>query len=67
MRNYRIGANGFLNQRCALMPNLESILRARVRKIFLQKYLPIADFRNTGGVKQKDRLAAVSPKSHRVR
>src|SRR5262249_25126100 len=45
MRNYRIGTNGFLNQRCALTPNLESILRARVRKIFLQQYRPKADMR----------------------
>src|SRR5437899_2577808 len=35
MRNNRIGANGFLNQRCASAPYLESILRARMRKILL--------------------------------
>jgi hypothetical protein len=46
MRNYRIGANGFLNQRCALTPNLESILHVRVRKIFLQQYRPKADIAN---------------------
>src|SRR5258706_15363541 len=36
IRNYRIGANGFLNQRCALTPDLESILRTRTGKIVLQ-------------------------------
>src|SRR5262245_20578140 len=36
IRNNRIGANGFLNQRCALTPDLESILRARTGKIVLQ-------------------------------
>jgi hypothetical protein len=36
IRNNRIGANGFLNQRCALTPDLESILRARRGKIVLQ-------------------------------
>src|SRR5437016_11189098 len=34
--NNRIGANGFLNQRCALTPDLESILRAWTGKIVLQ-------------------------------
>ena len=43
IRNNRIGANGFLNQRCALAPDLESILRARMRKIVLQQNLPAAD------------------------
>src|SRR5215831_7563052 len=33
IRNNRIGTNGFLNQRCALTPDLESILRARTGKI----------------------------------
>ena len=36
IRNNRIGANGFLNQRCASTPDLESILRARMGKIVLQ-------------------------------
>src|SRR6266849_2146104 len=36
IRNNRIGAIGFLNQCCALAPDLESILRARMRKIVLQ-------------------------------
>jgi len=43
MRNNRIGTNGFLNQHCALAPDLESMLLARMRKIFLQQYLPKAD------------------------
>src|SRR5436309_8054997 len=37
MRNNRIGVNGFLNQPCALIPDLESIMRARMRKIVLQQ------------------------------
>src|SRR2546429_7187049 len=41
--NNRIGANGFLNQRCALTPDLESILRAWTGKIVLQHNLPGAD------------------------
>ena len=41
--NNRIGANLILNQHCALAPDLDSILHARVRKIFLQQYLPIGD------------------------
>src|SRR5713226_4940655 len=41
--NNRIGANGFLNQRCALAPDLESILRARVSKIVFQQHRPFAD------------------------
>src|SRR4029450_5866430 len=40
IRNNRIGANGFLNQRCALTPDLESILRARTGKIVLQHNRP---------------------------
>jgi hypothetical protein len=40
IRNNRIGANGFLNQRCALTPDLESILRARTGKIVLQHNPP---------------------------
>jgi hypothetical protein len=43
IRNNRIGPNGLLNQRCALTPDLESILRAQMGKIVLQHNLPIAD------------------------
>src|SRR5436305_11762315 len=43
MRNNRIGVNGFLNQPCALIPDLESIMRARMRKIVLQHNLPLPD------------------------
>jgi hypothetical protein len=43
MRNNRIGANGFLNQRCALAPDLESILRARMSKIVFRQHRPVAD------------------------
>ena len=43
IRNDRIEANGFLNQRCTSAHDLESILRARMRKIVLQHNLPIAD------------------------
>src|SRR5436309_14727329 len=43
IRNNRIGANGFLNQRCALTPDLESILRTQMGKILLQQNLPQAD------------------------
>src|SRR5207249_9813413 len=42
IRNNRIGANGFLNQRCAFTPDLESILHARTGKIVLQQNLPKA-------------------------
>ncbi len=42
IRNNRIGAMGFLNQCCTLAPDLESILRARMRKIVLQHNLPTA-------------------------
>src|SRR5436305_5701413 len=42
IRNNRIGANGFLNQRCALTPDLESILRTQTGKILLQQNLPFA-------------------------
>jgi hypothetical protein len=38
IRNNRIGANGFLSQRCALAPDLESILRARISKIVFRQY-----------------------------
>src|SRR5207248_10660240 len=43
IRNNRIGANGFLNQRCALTPDLESILRTQTGKILLQQNLPKPD------------------------
>jgi hypothetical protein len=36
--NNRIGAGNFLNQYCALLADLESILLAQVLKIFLQQY-----------------------------
>jgi len=39
-RNNRITANQFLNRHCASGLDLESILLARMRKIFLQQYLP---------------------------
>ena len=42
IRNNRIEANGFLNQRCASAHDLESILRARMRKIVLQHNRHIA-------------------------
>ena len=35
-RNISIKTNGFLNQRCAITPNLESLFRARGPKIVLQ-------------------------------
>jgi hypothetical protein len=38
MRNNRIGMNGFLNQHCALASDLELMLLAQTRKIFLQQY-----------------------------
>jgi hypothetical protein len=34
MRNNRIGTKGFLSQHCALAPDLESMLLARMRKVF---------------------------------
>src|SRR5258708_25903893 len=46
IRNNRIGANGFLNQRCALTPDLESILRTQTGKILLQQNLPTGDMPN---------------------
>src|SRR5436309_5599251 len=53
--NNRIGANGFLNQRCALTPDLESILRAWTGKIVLQHNrlvaasMPLMTYSITGG------------------
>jgi hypothetical protein len=35
IRKNRIWTNGFLNQHCTQMPDLESMLLARMRKIFL--------------------------------
>ena len=43
IRNNRIEANGFLNQRCISAHDLESILRARMRKIVLQHNLHLTD------------------------
>src|SRR5260370_17638441 len=43
MRNNRIETNGFSNRHCALAPDFESMLLGRMRKIFLQQYLPEAD------------------------
>src|SRR5215211_7243627 len=37
-RNNRIGRTGSLNQRCALAPDLESILRGRTRKILFRQH-----------------------------
>src|SRR5215204_2554942 len=42
-RNNRIGRTGSLNQRCALAPDLESILRGRTRKILFRQHRPITD------------------------
>jgi hypothetical protein len=44
IRNNRIGTNEFLNQRCLLAPDLESILLARMSKILLQQNRPFASF-----------------------
>src|SRR5215472_9684421 len=41
--NNRIGAGEYLNQCCASTPELESILRCRMGKIFLQQNRPKAD------------------------
>jgi hypothetical protein len=38
-----VPTNESLNQDCALAPDLESMLLTRMRKIFLQQYLPKAD------------------------
>jgi hypothetical protein len=43
MRNNRIGTDEFLNQRCTLVFDLESIFLAQTLKIVLQQYLPEAD------------------------
>src|SRR5262245_63233 len=43
IRNDRFRANGFLNQRCALAPDLESILRARMSKIVFRQHRPNPD------------------------
>src|SRR5262249_52886601 len=65
--NNRIGALGFLNQHCALAPNLESILRARMWKIVLQHNLPKADLRTATkstafrSPRRHSRTPAISP------
>jgi hypothetical protein len=38
----RIEKNEFLNQRCVLAPDLESILRSWTRKILFRQHRPIA-------------------------
>src|SRR5882672_9401082 len=43
IRNYRTGVKGFLNQRCVLAPDLESILRTRMRKIVFRQHRPAGD------------------------
>ena len=43
IRNNRIEGNRFLNQRCALAPDLESILRAPMSKILFQQHRSLAD------------------------
>jgi hypothetical protein len=43
IRNNRIGMNEIANRCCALAADLESILLAQMRKIFLQQNLPFAD------------------------
>src|SRR5947199_6017278 len=58
IRNNRIGANGFLNQRCALTPDLESILRTQTGKILLQQNRPSAVIARTAS-----RSAAISAPS----
>jgi hypothetical protein len=42
-RNNRITANQFLNRHCASGLDLESILLARMQKIFLQQYRHVCD------------------------
>src|SRR5215208_3498588 len=42
-RNNRIGRTGSLNQRCALAPDLESILRGRTRKILFRQHRSFAE------------------------
>ena len=43
MGNNRIGRSGFLNQSCALAPDVESTLLALALKIVLQQYLPFSE------------------------
>src|SRR5438034_7815584 len=57
IRNNRIGANGFLNQRCALTPDLESILRTQTGKILLQQNQPVADIELIADVPHSDNFA----------
>jgi hypothetical protein len=42
-RSFNVATAASFNQRCALTPDLESILRARTGKIVLQHNLPIPD------------------------
>src|SRR5438445_9929921 len=53
IRNNRIGANGFLNQRCALTPDLESILRTQTDKIVLQQNRHFASFRGDAPIRSR--------------
>jgi hypothetical protein len=53
IRNNRIGVNGFLNHRCVLVPDLKSILRARMRKIVFRQHRPRPEFPNGGGGARK--------------
>src|SRR6516165_6192922 len=45
-RNNRIEKSGSENQRCALAPDLESILRGRMRKFLFRQHRPKAVNRN---------------------
>src|SRR5436305_14766556 len=64
IRNNRIGANGFLNQRCALTPDLESILRTQTGKILLQqnRHMKTARFKSTS---QASRIGETTRQEHR--
>jgi hypothetical protein len=65
MRNDRIGASGFSNQRCELALDLESMSLVQMLKIVLQPYLtkahlvvtsqgvPAAAFRSPSGERQR--------------
>src|SRR5262245_9576727 len=72
IRNDRIGANGFLNQRCALAPDLESILRARMSKIVFRQHRPTADIHlvasaSSAGGQQALRLLTTVQRALQVR
>src|SRR6059036_3086592 len=67
IRNNRIGANGFLNQRCALTPDLESILRTQTGKILLQQnrheaadHILICEGRFRGEADKQGRVASTA-------